>query len=111
MRIDPEQTRRLLGKRIRSLRTHRGFTQQELGEKAGVSYKFLGEVERARHNPSFQVLMNIANALDIEPVEILRFKHETQTREQAIQAITEILPEMSDEAIQKLLLILQTLYP
>ncbi|MBI4680030.1 MAG: helix-turn-helix transcriptional regulator [Nitrospirae bacterium] len=28
------------------------FTQEELGEKAGLSYKFVGEIERGEVNPS-----------------------------------------------------------
>ncbi len=55
-----------LGKRIRTLRRKRTFTQEELGEKAGLSYKFVGEIERGEVNPSLDSLVRIANSLDVK---------------------------------------------
>ncbi len=57
--------RKGLGKRIRLLRESKGFTQEELGEKAGLSYKFVGEVERGEVNISIDSLINIANAFEV----------------------------------------------
>lgn len=36
------------------------MTQEELGSKADISYKFIGEVERGQQNPSFDTLDKIA---------------------------------------------------
>lgn len=47
-----DNIRRGLGKRIRTLRRLKTLTQEELGEKAGLSYKFVGEIERGEVNPS-----------------------------------------------------------
>jgi transcriptional regulator with XRE-family HTH domain len=55
-----------LGKRIRALRRVKSLTQEELGEKAGLSYKFVGEVERGEVNPSLDSLIRIANALGVK---------------------------------------------
>ena len=41
-----DDIRKGLGKRIRFLRESKGLTQEVLGEKAELSYKFVGEVER-----------------------------------------------------------------
>ncbi|MBI4378760.1 MAG: helix-turn-helix domain-containing protein [Nitrospinae bacterium] len=38
------------------MRKSRGFTQEELGEKAGLSYKFIGELERGEENVSLDSL-------------------------------------------------------
>ncbi|SPD73781.1 Uncharacterized HTH-type transcriptional regulator YazB (modular protein) [uncultured Desulfobacterium sp.] len=64
----------LLGRRIRSLRIHKRWTQQKLGEKADINYKFLGEIERGQQNPSFGVLAKIANALNVRLPELFRFE-------------------------------------
>src|SRR5262245_6396638 len=64
----------LLGRRVRALRTLRKLTQEELGEKAGVSGKFVGQVERGAGNPSLRVLARIAAALGVELWELLRFE-------------------------------------
>ncbi len=58
--------RKGLGKRIRMLRKTKMLTQEELGEKAGLSYKFVGEIERGEVNPSLESLIGIANALGVK---------------------------------------------
>ncbi|MBI3377773.1 MAG: helix-turn-helix transcriptional regulator [Nitrospirae bacterium] len=65
-----------LGKRIRTLRKLRGLTQEELGEKSGISYKFIGEIERGEVNPSLNSLIQIAKALGIHVSEC--FPHEKE---------------------------------
>ncbi|MBI4688656.1 MAG: helix-turn-helix transcriptional regulator [Nitrospirae bacterium] len=59
-----------LGKRIRTLRKLKGLTQEELGEKSGVSYKFIGEIERGEVNPSLNSLRQIAKSLDLPVREL-----------------------------------------
>ncbi|MBI4824156.1 MAG: helix-turn-helix transcriptional regulator [Nitrospirae bacterium] len=54
-----------LGKTIRTLRKIKALTQEELGEKAGLSYKFIGEIERGEVNPSLNSLAGIAKALNV----------------------------------------------
>ena len=61
-----EDIRKGLGKRIRTLRKLKALTQEELGEKAGISYKFVGEIERGEVNPSLDSLVRIANALGVK---------------------------------------------
>jgi len=51
--------------RIRSLRSKRGISQEDLGEEADLSYKFIGEIERGQTNPSLNVLIKIAFALNV----------------------------------------------
>ncbi len=101
----------LLGRRIRTLRTSKGLTQQELGYRADVDYKFIGEIERGNMNPSFKVLVKIANTLDIELPEILRFEQEISDQKELESRITQILKTMSVEKLQNVLLLLRTLYP
>ena len=58
--------RKGLGKRIRTLRKLKTLTQEELGEKAGLSYKFIGEIERGVVNLSLDSLVKIATALNVK---------------------------------------------
>ncbi len=60
-----ESLKHKLGKRIKMLRKLKGLTQEQLGEKAGLSYKFVGEIERGTVNPSLDSLSGIAKALDV----------------------------------------------
>ncbi|MEX2273864.1 MAG: helix-turn-helix transcriptional regulator [Vicinamibacterales bacterium] len=59
-----------LGKNVRALRVRRGLTQEALGEEAGLSYKFIGEVERGLGNPSIASVASIARALDADIADL-----------------------------------------
>lgn len=61
---DQEILRRL-GERIRNLRNLRDLTQERLAERAGLTPKFLGEVERVETNPSATSLVRIAEGLAV----------------------------------------------
>ena len=62
--------RKKLGEKIRQWRKLRELTQEQLGEKAGISYKFIGEVERGTVNPSLDSLIGISQALDVNVKEL-----------------------------------------
>ena len=106
-----ENSKPLLGKRIRTLRTLKGWTQQHLGDAADVNYKFLGEIERGRQNPSFTILEKIASALGVDLHELFRFEHEIQNRKDIEARMVEIMKMMSEDDLKKFYTILHTLYP
>jgi transcriptional regulator with XRE-family HTH domain len=56
---------RRLGARVKLLRRERRLTQEELAERAGLTSKFVGEVERAESNPSAASLARMAGALAV----------------------------------------------
>jgi len=111
MRKQKETKVVLLGRRIRSLRTQKGWTQQELGDNADINYKFLGEIERGQQNPSFGILTKIATALKIDLPELFRFEHETTDRKEIENRIALILKDIPDEDLSRIFLIFQVVYP
>ena len=60
-----------VGQRIRHLRKMARLTQEKLGDKAGLSYKFIGEIERGEVNPSLDSLSGIAKALKVNVRDLL----------------------------------------
>ena len=60
-----KHVRRHLGERLRSVRKQRGLSQERLGERAGLSGKFVGEVERGEKSISVDSLYRIAMALEM----------------------------------------------
>jgi transcriptional regulator with XRE-family HTH domain len=64
----------LLGRRLRAVRKLRKLTQEQLGERARLSGKFVGEIERGVGNPSLDALSRLAAALDMELAELFRFE-------------------------------------
>lgn len=63
---------RRLGARLRELRRDRGWSQQVLADRADVSPKHLGEVERGVTDASATVLVKIARGLDVPVGELFR---------------------------------------
>ena len=62
-----------LGKKIKSLRKLSGLSQEQLGEMAGVSYKFIGEIERGKANPTIDILSRISDAIKTPLKEFFDF--------------------------------------
>ena len=60
-----------LGTRIRGLRVRREWSRRELASAAGLSERFLAQVESGRGNPSVLSLERIAAALDTSPAALL----------------------------------------
>jgi transcriptional regulator with XRE-family HTH domain len=57
--------RKFLGQRVRALRKQRGLSQERLGDGAGLSGKFIGEVERGEKSISIDSLYRVSVALEI----------------------------------------------
>ena len=66
-----KEVRTRLGARLREWRRLRRFTQEQLAERAGLSYKFIGEIERGRGNPTVDTLFRLSQALDLDVVDLL----------------------------------------
>jgi transcriptional regulator with XRE-family HTH domain len=57
---------------IRQLRHERGWTQEELADRVGLSARYLGQVERSLASMTVTVLGRIAEALKVEAGELVR---------------------------------------
>ena len=60
-----------MGMRIRQVRKARGWSQNELAEKCGISMSFLGHIERGTRIMSMETFVNICTALDAGADELL----------------------------------------
>lgn len=61
-----------LGRRVRLLRRQKGYTQEKLAEKVGVSTSFLGHIERGSRAASLETLVELCNALGVGPDYLLQ---------------------------------------
>jgi DNA-binding XRE family transcriptional regulator len=52
--------------RIEAARLAKGFTRQELADKAGVHYQTIGYLEREEYSPSLVLALRISKVLDQE---------------------------------------------
>lgn len=63
-----------LGKRISYLRNKKGLTQEKLAELVRRSTNHISKLELARCNPSFELLVEISKALNIDLKELFDFE-------------------------------------
>lgn len=61
----------LLGANVRRLRKSRGMSQEELALEAGMKRSYLSDLERGTRNPSVRALGRLAEALQVEPGQLL----------------------------------------
>jgi len=61
----------LLARRVRELRTQRGWTQEHLAEVTRVTRACINAVEGGKQNVSMDVLVRMANALEVAPEKLL----------------------------------------
>jgi transcriptional regulator with XRE-family HTH domain len=61
-----------VGTNVRRARHKAGLTQEQLALEAKIDLTYVGGIERGKRNPTVIVLARIADALNIEPLELLR---------------------------------------
>ena len=54
-----------IGKRIRTCREQKGWTQQAFAEKVGISIAYTGMIERGEKIPKLETFIRIANVLEV----------------------------------------------
>ena len=62
-----------LGKRIRTLRQKRGWTQFEMSEHLGIDRSYLAEIETGKIEICLRNLALVAQAFDLKPWQLLKF--------------------------------------
>ena len=64
----------LIGKQIKKLREIKGYTQEKLAEKSGLSLDYIGKIEVNINKPGIKAILKIANALNVDIKELFNFK-------------------------------------
>ena len=54
-----------IGQRIQKYRIRQNLTQEQVAERAGISQKHLSRIEQGYHNPRFDMIIQLAAALNI----------------------------------------------
>ena len=61
----------IFGAVIRELREARGWTQEQLAERAEMNASYLGFVERGDNVPTLTIIIQIAVGLEVAPADLL----------------------------------------
>ncbi len=67
------EIKKLLGQRIKELRTGKGLTQEQLTEKLNIGQRTLSKIERGNAFVSAETLAKLLTALDIGIDELFNF--------------------------------------
>jgi len=65
--------RESFGKRVKELRKAKKMSQEELGERVGLHYTYVGGVERGERNISLESIEKIAKGLEVNIGELFPF--------------------------------------
>jgi len=64
--------RKLVGRNAARLRKEAGLTQEQLAERSGLSQQYLSKLEQGQRNPTIVTLYELANALGVSQVDLVR---------------------------------------
>ncbi|MER6626778.1 helix-turn-helix transcriptional regulator [Streptomyces sp. NPDC000987] len=60
------------GGRVRARRNELGKSQEQLAADSGMHWTFIGQVERGQRNVSLHNILKLAEALGLDPAELVR---------------------------------------
>lgn len=60
------------GKIVRGLREERGWTRDEMADRAGLNGSYLGFLERGENVPTLTVILLLAETLAVDPGDLVR---------------------------------------
>lgn len=61
----------VFGQNVRDRRQAKGITLEAFAHDVGLSYSYVGELERGRRNPTLKIVERIAMGLDVDPLSLL----------------------------------------
>lgn len=104
-----DNIRLLTGERIRILRKERGWSQEELGEKADLHHTYVGAVERGEKNASIDTLDKIAEALGVEMIDLFTLARKQERIDSLRSHVIEEVMESSPEMLRLIATLIQTM--
>lgn len=64
--------RKLVGRNLQRLRRQKGLTQEQFAVRSGFSQQYISGLERGRRNPTVVTLYELAEALGVSHVELVK---------------------------------------
>jgi len=62
----------LVGRNVRKARERAKMTQEQFADKSGFSQQYISDLERGRRNPTIVSLYELAQALGVSHVDLVR---------------------------------------
>jgi transcriptional regulator with XRE-family HTH domain len=104
----------LVGGKIRELRKAKGWSQEELGEKAGFHFSYIGGLERGERNASLENLAKVAETLEVDISRLFGYVQEYSQmlteKENTLQEAFFLLLNRDEKEIQMAVHILSEIF-
>jgi transcriptional regulator with XRE-family HTH domain len=101
--------RKRLGRRLQRLRRLRGLTQEQLAERIDINPKYLSSVERGEENPTLDLLLRLAEGLQVELPELFQYAPEGESRDRLRQKVEGLIADLSEEELRRVVRVLEAL--
>jgi transcriptional regulator with XRE-family HTH domain len=72
--------RKLVGENVKRIRHMRGLTQEQFADISGFSQQYISGLEQGRRNPTVVTLYELAMALEVSHMELIRPERQTKER-------------------------------
>jgi len=66
--------RKLVGRNVKRFRQEKGWTQEKFAEKSGFPQQYISGLERGQRNPTIVTVYELAQALGVSHLDLLRSK-------------------------------------
>ncbi len=87
-------TRKIIGGRVRSLRRSKGWSMEELSERAQVQFSTVSRIERGLQEPSISTLEKLAATLGVSLVALIPNDDGRRASAAELRGVMERLAEM-----------------
>lgn len=91
--------KKLIGARIKEIRTKRGLTQEQLSVKSNIALSTICRLENGVNMPREENLEVLSKVLDVSMDAFFRFEHYEGDRNSRIVKILDMLHKLKDDEI------------
>lgn len=97
--------KKLLGLRIRELRKLKGYTQEQLAEKAGIEIPSLSNIENGKNYPNSETIEKIASGFGVEVFDLYIFEHFNEPNRKNMLSEINFILENDDKLLKTVYII------
>ncbi|MEK6646305.1 MAG: helix-turn-helix transcriptional regulator [Candidatus Firestonebacteria bacterium] len=101
---------KLLGNRIKCLRTEQNLTQEKLSEKSNLHNSYIGLIERGAKGPSLETLQKIADALNVSLVDLFVEESKWKSKDRKHRELFNVIKNRTSKQIDILIKIAKIIF-
>lgn len=88
--MDYQTARHRFGERVRNIRKEKGIKQEQLAELIGKTTEHVSFIERGERSPSFEVIIELANALNVKVSNLMSIDSIEELDPSAAQSVASV---------------------